>query len=278
LEEPLNKIAEAIIGLQSNPLKDYVFPSVMSLSSALLGAWAAFYAVNTQERDRNHIQNVDSINEFMLCANDARNTLIAIKSNYHDELSSHPCQRLLAVPRIITNGDHITFQMSKLIFMTPSEISEIHSRWQKITYIESLFSNYNHVLDIWKKRNDALDEIVPKLSQHHGVQVGLNTLLNSIDAAQLAIISDLTEHALMMTDDILFELSCLLIGLPEVGKKLIPINIRKKYRKIISILLPDNDAAVNILSLSPELDYEAAAELHKTTVSDLKNRYRRIYL
>lgn len=266
------------MGLYSDPLKDYLFPSAISFSSALLGAWAAFHAVNIQERNRIHIQNVDSINEAMLRANDARVTLMTIKSNYHNNLSSHPCQRLLTIPRIIINGLPVRFDISKLIFMIPSESNEPHSKWHRISYIESLFSNYNHVLDIWNKRNDTLDEIIPKLNLQYGSPIDFDGLTQLIGSAQLATISDLTEHAIMMTDDILFELSCLLIGLPEIGKKSIPLKIRKEYRKVISISLPDNKAAVNLISLSPELDYDIAAELHKTTVSDLKNRYRRIYL
>ena len=72
LEESLNKIALAIMGLYSDPIKDYIFPSIISFSSAILGAFAAFYAVNIQERNRIHIQNVDALNEAILSANDAK--------------------------------------------------------------------------------------------------------------------------------------------------------------------------------------------------------------
>ncbi|WP_324036723.1 hypothetical protein [Aeromonas caviae] len=151
MEESLNKIAQAIMGLYSDPIKDYVFPSVISFSSTIFGAFAAFYAFNTQERNRIYIQNVDSLNEAILSANDAKNSLMAIKSNYHNNLTSNPFQRLLSVPRMILNCKPITFQLSKLIFMTPSEENNIKSKWQRIEYIDALFNNYNHLLDIWKK-------------------------------------------------------------------------------------------------------------------------------
>ncbi|MBL0612618.1 hypothetical protein JD508_20620 [Aeromonas jandaei] len=278
LEESLNKIALAIMGLYSDPIKDYIFPSIISFSSAILGAFAAFYAVNIQERNRIHIQNVDALNEAILSANDAKNTLMAIKSNYHNELSSNPYQRLLAVPRIILNGKPIIFQLSKLIFMTPSEVKDIKSKWQRIEYVDSLFSNYNHLLEIWKKRNDAFEEVHQALSQQNCSYINEELLLKSVDRARLVILSDLTEHVIMLTDDLLFELSCFLLGFPEAGKISIPVKIRKKYRKTLSISLPDYQVAVDLLSLSPELDYEMAAELHQTTTSELKNRYRRVYL
>lgn len=277
LEESLNRIAEAILGLYSDPIKDYILPSITSLASAAFGAWAAFYAVNVQERNRIHIQNVDSINEAILCANNARNTLISIKSNYAGQLTSNPHQRLLTVTRMLKNGEPITFQISKLIFIAPSDPTKIYSKWQKVAYIESLFSNYNHVLDIWTKRNETLDKIIPKLTQYHGQSISLNELHKNIEPGQLAILSDLTEHALMMTDDILIELSCLIIGFPEVGKKSIPKKVINKYRKIISILLPNNEMAVDLLSLTPDLDNEAAAKLHNSTASEVKERYRRLY-
>lgn len=277
LEESLNRIAEAIIGLYSSPIKDYVLPSFISLFSAAFGAWAAFYAMNIQEQNRVHIQNVDSINEAVLCANDARNTLIGIKINYFGQLTSNPYQRLLTVTRMLINGDPIRYNTSRLIFLAPSESTKIHSKWQKVTYIDSLFKNYNHVLNIWMKRNEILDEIAPTLTEYHGQPINLKDIQKNIPPGQLAIISDLTEQALMMTDDILIELNCLIIGLPEVGKKNIPKKIIEKYRKIITLLLPNNKNAVDLLSLVPELDYQAAAHLHNATASEIKNRYQRVY-
>ena len=85
MEESLNKIAQAIMGLYSDPI-NHVFPSVISFSSTIFGAFAAFYVFNTQERNRIYIQNVDSLNEAILSANDAKNSLMAIKSNYHNNL------------------------------------------------------------------------------------------------------------------------------------------------------------------------------------------------
>ncbi|MGU5725450.1 hypothetical protein [Aeromonas caviae] len=82
----------------------------------------------------------------------------------------------------------------------------------------------------------------------------------------------------MLTDDLLFEFSCFLIGFPEIGKKFIPTRIRRKYRKILSISLPKYESAIELLSLSPTLDYEVAAILHATTISELKDRYRRVYI
>ncbi|UCM49683.1 hypothetical protein [Aeromonas caviae] len=278
MEESLNKIAQAIMGLYSDPIKDYVFPSVISFSSTIFGAFAAFYAFNTQERNRIYIQNVDSLNEAILSANDAKNSLMAIKSNYHNNLTSDPFQRLLSVPRMILNCKPITFQLSKLIFMTPSEENNIKSKWQRIEYIDALFNNYNHLLDIWKKRNEVLEEVHQALSQHNGSYIDEESLLKYVARAQLVILSDLTEYVLMLTDDLLFEFSCFLIGFPEIGKKFIPIRIRRKYRKILSISLPKYESAIELLSLSPTLDYDVAAILHATTISELKDRYRRVYI
>ncbi len=277
MDGSLKEITEAIHGLYSNPVKDYIFPAISALSSAALGAWAAFYAVNTQERNRIHVQNVDSINDATLKASEARNTLMAIKSNYHNTLSSNPYQRLLAVPRILIDEQPIIFKISTLVFLTPSEVGEIYSKWQRIEQIDTLFKNYNQVICIFEKRNELLDEMIPQLSQLHTRQISDDKLLELFGPAKICEVSDLTERAIMLTDELLVELSCFLIGFPEVAKNSIPTKIRKNLRKIIVICLPAEESAVDLLSISPMLDYDKAAVIHASSTQEIMNRYRSIY-
>ncbi|WP_426008297.1 hypothetical protein [Aeromonas salmonicida] len=278
MDGSLNEITEAIRGLYSNPVKDYIFPTISALSSAALGAWAAFYAVNTQERNRIHVQNVDSINDATLKANEAKNSLMAIKSNYHNELSSDPYQRLISIPRILIDEPPIVLKISTLVFLTPSEVGHIYSKWQRIEYIDTLFKNYNQVVCIWKKRNELLNEMMLKLNQFHAQTISSDILLQLCGLAKVCEISDLTEQAILLTDELLVELSCFLIGFPEVAKNSVPNKIRKKFRKIIVVCLPKDESAVDLLSMSPMLDYDMAAVLHTSSVQEIKHRYRSIYL
>ncbi|MEI8658311.1 hypothetical protein [Vibrio sp. Hal054] len=278
MEDGLNAIARAIASLQSNPIKDYVFPTVSALSTAALGAWAAFYAVSTQEYNRVQIQNVDALNGTLLNASEARNCLIAIKSNYFQRLTTHPFERILAIPPLVLNAAPISFHVASLAFLVPSENTENISKWQRIEYIETLFKNYNNLLNIWKMRNELMQQIMPHVMQFRGRNVEFEKLDQVIGCGQLAMLSDLTEHALMITDDLVVELSCFLLGFSDVSKKSVPKKIKKKYRKIINVNLPDNDESKNLLSISPELDFNLASKIHNVAQDDLRHRYRRLYL
>lgn len=278
MENALNDIAEAIVGLHSNPIKDYVFPSISALSTAALGAWAAFYAVSTQEYNRVQIQNVDALNETLLNANEARNSLITIKRHYSGRLTPNPFQRMLVIPPLVLNAEPIKFHVASLAFLVPSDNSENSSKWQRIEYVETLFKNYNNVLNIWKKRNELMQELMPHVMQFHGRGVSLEELERVIGRGQIAILSDLTEQAIMVTDDLVVEISCFLLGFSEVSKVAIPTKIKKKYRKIVAINLPDNDESKNLLSISTELNFNLASKIHNVTQEELRHRYRRIYL
>jgi len=277
LDGSLKEVTEAIHGLYSNPIKDYIFPAISALSSAALGAWAAFYAVNTQERNRIHIQNVDSINDATLKASEARNILMAIKSNYHNELSSSPYQRLMTIPRIPIDEPAINFKISTLVFLAPTDVGDIYSKWQRIEHLDILFKNYNQALFIWKKRNESFEEMIPQLRQLHAKKISDEHLLELFGQSKICEVSDLTEKAIMLTDELLVELSCFIIGFPEIAKNSIPTKIRKKTRKIIIVRLPTEESAVDLLSISPMLDYDMTAALHACSVQEIKNLYRSIY-
>lgn len=277
MDGSLNEVTEAIRGLYSNPVKDYIFPTISALSSAALGAWAAFYAVNTQERNRIHTQNIDSINDATLKASEARNVLMAIKSNYHNKLSSNPYQRLLSIPRLPIDEQAINFKISTLVFLAPTDIGDIYSKWQKIETLDTLFKNYNQALYIWKKRNDIFEEMIPQLRQFHAKHISDDDLLQLFGPSKICEISDLTERAIILTDELLVELSCFLIGFPEIAKNAISTKIRKKTRRIITVCLPTEEFAVDLLSTSPMLDYHMTAILHASSEQEIKNLYQRIY-
>ena len=276
LDSSVNEIVEAIRSLQSNVGKDYIFPITSSLLSAALGAWAAFYAVRVQEKTRLHSQRVESINEILLVASQARNNLIGIKSNYIGKLESNPMQRMLAVPPIIMNSKPLECKISSLSFIAPQKEQMCESRWRRIDYIDSLFRNYDSALTIWNKRNEVLAQVLPQVIDLHGQPISSQQLESKLGRGNIATLSDLTEHALMNTDDVLVELSCFLVGFPEVAVKHVDKRIKKEY-KPLSIELPSNPQAIDFLSLVPELDFQMAASIHNLSIDQIKSRYRRIY-
>ncbi|HCM0846541.1 TPA: hypothetical protein N2782_004597 [Vibrio parahaemolyticus] len=281
MEDSLQAISVAIESLQSSPIKDYIFPIVSALFSALLGVWAAFYTVETQEKNRFGVTNVDTINEVLLVASDARNNLIAIKENYVHGVKVHPIQRMLCVPPIILNEKPIELKIVSMAFLVPNSHKQCKSNFERIEYIDSLFQNYNHMLSMWQKRNELISQYMPQLTQLHGKAIGVKELQPIMGQGGIAQLSDLTEHVLMLTDDLLVEISCLLEALPVVAKRSIDKKVIKKYRKLLSMSLPrinESPNAVDLLSLIPSLDINAAGKLQMVDQGSIKQRYRRIYL
>ncbi|EHY8868570.1 hypothetical protein K4782_004642, partial [Vibrio parahaemolyticus] len=121
-------------------------------------------------------------------------------------------------------------------------------------------------------------ELMPHVLQFHGRGVSLEELEKVIGRGHIAILSDLTEQAIMITDDLVVEISCFLLGFSDVSKKAVPKKIKKKYRQIIAMNLPDNDESKDLLSISTELNFNLASKIHNVTQDELRHRYRRLYL
>ncbi|ELA8123399.1 hypothetical protein ACGB6O_001069 [Vibrio parahaemolyticus] len=280
MKESLEAIVLAIEGLHSNPIKDYILPVGSLLTSAALGIGVAYYSVNRQEKNRIEIQNIDAINEVILSASGARNNLIAIKSNYFKTIGNNPFQRILSIPPIIMNSKAISLNISQLSFIAPSTKSD-RVRWESIEYIESLFKNYNYSLSVWNQRNELMLQLLPHVMQFHGHNVSLQQLEQAIGRGTLAQLSDITEQAIMLTDDLLVEISCFLQGFPDIAQSRVCPKVSKKFRRTLKIELPDKNTspeAVDLMSLVPELDYTVAGQLHLLPANEVKYRYRRLYL
>ncbi|MEZ8244145.1 hypothetical protein [Vibrio splendidus] len=274
------EIVAAIESLQSNPIKDYIMPMGGVFVSGLLGMGVAYYTVNRQEKTKLELHKVETINETLLLAQEMRARLISIKQNYVQNLNSEPISRMLAIPPILLTEHRVEMHLSRLAFMVPSSKQENVSKWESIDYVATLFSNYNFLLEIWKKRNEIIIGLQPKLSELFRVGLNFDNLVEAIGEATLVQLSDLTERAVVMTDDVLIEVSCFLIGFGTISKSHVDDKVTKNLRRTIQVTLPDSSTyplAVDMLSRAPELDFIAASHLHNMPIDLLKERYRPLY-
>ncbi|WP_125721456.1 hypothetical protein [Pseudoalteromonas rubra] len=58
MTEETELLVQAIKSLQSNALKDYLFPSSVALISGGIGVWAASFSVSKQEKSRIEIDKI----------------------------------------------------------------------------------------------------------------------------------------------------------------------------------------------------------------------------
>jgi hypothetical protein len=98
--------------------------------------------------------NREAINEVILLANSCYTTLIAIRDNYSNRLTTDLHERILEVPVIkgVIFGAVDFRVLTRLFFVTPRKEESV-KKWSQITQMEMMFSNYNTLMAIWEERN-----------------------------------------------------------------------------------------------------------------------------
>lgn len=277
MSDEIQLIADAINGLQGNAFKDYMLPILLALMSGLLGGGVAYYTVRTQEVTKIELEKVRLLNKTMLIAMQIRHELIGIKTNYYTSISPDPIDRIVAIPHILIHNKDITFDLSELAFIVKKGKNEPSSHWSQIEYIDSIFSNYRSLIKVWSERNKLYENLLTKANDNG---IGTRILYGASDETIIQL-SDLTERCIHMTDDVLVEISCFLIGFSEIAKHKVNKKIIKLYAAPIQFILPDNSSntmAVDILSSVPEVDFCRLAALHKSSIEMSQQRYRKIYM
>ncbi|HAS7010776.1 hypothetical protein [Vibrio parahaemolyticus] len=279
--ESLENIANAIESLQSNPYKDYIFPVGSVLVSGAVGILASYYAIHKQESNRAKIGNIESANKLLLHACNARDNLIAIKSNYFHQLDGHPITRLLVIPPIFFDQTRVDVDISKLSFLhVTSETNQVN-KWLNIVRINGVFKNYNFLLDIWDKRNNLYEEFVlPIVSSKHGSTINHTEFIEQVGLGKIAEMSDITEQVISLTDDLLIEVCCFLEAFSLLSKDKLDSTVSKKYRPSLNFKLPTVEVApdvVDLMSLTESLDYRILTKVLHVPKEEAEQRYRKIY-
>jgi uncharacterized protein YihD (DUF1040 family) len=280
LSSDVELIVKAIEGLQTNIVKDYILPVSTVLISGFLGAGVAYYTVDRQEQTKIEIEKIKTINETLLVAMEVRSSLISIKLNYSENLKEEPISRMLTVPPIMLSENKAQIDFASLSFLVTQKNSASFNKWASIDYISTIFSNYNTLLSLWAKRNEIIEELLPTLKPHWGKPLNLEMLQELIGVGNMSMLSDLTERALHMTDDVLIEVCSFMLGFSEEAKTKVNKRAVKKFGNVLQISLPNSEdfpKAVDILSKVTEVDYPSLAHLQGRTEKELRDRYRPIY-
>ncbi|MEZ8703363.1 hypothetical protein [Vibrio cyclitrophicus] len=272
-------VVEAINGLKSNVFKDYIFPIGTLAISAFVGLKTSFYAVRYAEDVKADIHKIRVLNQTLLSANQMRNSLIAIKGNYHGKLLSHPIQRVLAIPPLASSPVIPQFNPIDLSFLADrvALASLDEHKWIRIEYIDTLFRNFDNAVQQWKLLTNEKRSLQPQLNGLMSVGLNNSQVIDVLGRETLCKLIDLTEQTLLLTDQLLVEISCFLVAFPNVSGEFITKQNRKRYGGMLRFELPDSVDSKSLLSSCPPLDLMACAILFGTTIDELKYRYRPIY-
>ena len=268
MTQEVEMIVKAIGELQQEPnyFKDYIFPIASALFTSLLGAGIAFFTIKHQEDLKIEKTKMDSTNKWTLLAEEARSTLIAIKSNYHGNLTEIPAQRLSAIPSILFHATPITEKYEALSFIVSKSKDGKLPKWGQIPRISTMINNYNYLLQLWEQRNQLERPLREKLMSHWGeekavVDVNQNEIVEYIGESDFCLLVDITERVVILTDDLIVELDDFLLNFPIHAKSLVNIKRIKRYGSILRYSNNGNESLLALLEKSKKVDYQSVEQM-----------------
>ncbi|MBB6522420.1 hypothetical protein [Pseudoteredinibacter isoporae] len=240
----------------TNLVKDYILP----LAIVFMGGVIAHISTSYMRYLDAQKEKIDIANDWILGFQQAFNSLIAIKSNYHNKLTASPLQRAGSFPRTIGSAKKLDLQVSKLSFIAQhtSDFSEIDNNHKNPSYISALQSNYNLLIEILIQRNKLSEEISSSLSKKISPDVSNTTLdLDEIytEVSPLIFLRyiQLTEQAIKMTDELAIAIHNFLCKFTDICRYAIDTKRVKHYRRIMDVYYDH----LELLNKSPDVDYDA---------------------
>lgn len=281
MNEEIKALVNAIESLQqqSNPFKDYMLPVITGFFSSILGALVAYFTLRHQDRINLEKERINTVNDWLLLVEGAMSSLVAIKSNYYEKLTSDPFQRTLVTPALIHSTKKLDKNISSLSFIIPKKDDKKTQtiKWQQLPRIRAMIENYNFIIELWNKRSELERPIKEKIIKNYSglayVDVTREQIFVSVNPSDFICLIDLTENAVKITDDLIVEFNDFMEGFPGICKSLINEKYVKQYGPIITYNSKDNNKLLAIIDKVPEVDYAILAELFGQSVEEVKNQY-----
>ncbi len=285
MNEETKFLVQAIESLRQDPnhFKDYIFPLATGFFSSLLGAGVAYLTLRHQDNSQVQKERVQTINDWILSAESAIQSLIAIKQNYHGKLSSDPFQRTMEVRSLIGNTNKINKDFTCLSFIVPrKDKPDTHNiKWHQLPRIRSMIQNYNLTIDTWNKREEIERPIKEKIMHDHAglafAHVTRKQIFSSVGASKFIVLMDITERAIKFTDELIIELNDFLVNFPEIGKSLIGKEYRDRYGPILLYSSEENPKLLSLMEKSVEVNYTILAELFGESEERIRAEYETSY-
>lgn len=264
-----NLIATAIEGLYGGPLKDYVFPVVLSFLSAGIAAAIAYFVVNHQDKLKAEKGKIDILNKWVLKFDAARENLMSIKREYNETLGDNPYFRLTVIPSNPLSGEYLGAKYEELSFL---------GRWALISHIRGVVGNYNKVIGVWEQRhrlNEHFKESMRVVLSDPNEGFDSSVMIKAYGQARLIQLIDVNELAITQTDVLLKQLDELIVILPRYASN----KINSKALELFGPLLEEkrycSSDFKDLMLPSKIANYEYISELFGESVDSMSARYNR---
>lgn len=257
--------------------KDYIFPVFETFLATLAGAYAAFRIFLRQERVLAGRKNVSAANQLVMVAHTAMQELIRCKSDYFDQMTSHPYRRASAMHSQIAPLKNISFPISELGFLVPKGFNALDPKYAHVQLLrlDGLSSNFNTLCDFLKLRANYDIEVrslvAAKIEKGAAADLDPQEFEAIVPNVTLVTYIDLTEHCLCLIDDLLIEFDKVLADFPEFANKLASEKGCSKDDRVFKVTLPEK--AKRFIARIPAVDYAALAAIMNIPQVELIDRY-----
>ncbi len=289
---------------QVNPLKDYIFPVVLSFLSAVVGGFVATHIHNLQEASKAEKEKFNNSMRLTFQVIESINNLVAIKSNYRHIDTSNPYLRFWQFPEILLKLNRLEINLSDFSFIKqvqtcnfstyekarrfinnkifrrkikkPSEL-ELGKSWRNLSRLSAMISNYNAIVYHIDKRNFLDDEARKKVHDFIKARkiagASFESAIHScLTDKEIFNLIDLTELTISLIDHVIKEMDSFAREFPEIAESNIDISKLRIGKKIIRYK-NHRPAYTDMLMKTIEPDFILLASIFGDNIESVKKRY-----
>ncbi|NIG21293.1 hypothetical protein F3J37_21710 [Pantoea sp. Al-1710] len=290
---------------QDHPFKDFIFPVVSSLFSAIMGGLIAIYINNQQEISKAEKDKFKCSMHLMFTIIESLNNLITVKENYRNIDTKNPYLRLWIFPETLLKADRISIDLPDFSFIKelktcnfsrkermkrfishsifrkavekPSNL-ELGKSWRNLSRLSALISNYNTAIYQIEKRNVLDDDARKKVHDYikdksikddASFQMALHACLSDKEIHNLI---DLTELTISLIDHVIKEMDSFVREFPDIAESNINLSKLKTGKRLIRYN-NDRQAYAYCLKKNIEPDFHLLASLFRVDIESIKKRY-----
>ena len=208
---------------------------------------------------------------------------MAIKATYCEGLTNNPIERVSKVPSILFRATPIVERIDDLSFVTPKHDADSSkvNEWSQVSRIWAMIANYNFLLALWEKRNQIdrpiREKILKDSSNKAFVFMNQEEFINKVGGSDAAVLIDITEQAIKLTDDLIIEFDDFLTNFPAHAKTLIRARHLKSYRSVLVFSKGEGDQFIRVCEPTPKVDFSSVEKLFGQSSEQLENRYKTGY-
>lgn len=144
-----------------------------------------------------------------------------------------------------------------------------------------MLANYNFLLKLWEQRNQNMEKFNKKLISQSGGKVfttlTYSEIVSSVGKSEFAVLIDLTERVISLTDDLIIEINDFLLNFPLSAKKLINLKRLRKYGALIIYSNNDNKILLDLIDRNPAVDISKLEYLFGESSAEIKQRLKTGY-